>query len=363
MLTRALAKSPDDRYQTCGELAHAAREALGVAAPRRSRFPLAVAILVVAAGVASFLGVYLLRGGGAVPGPHGALVRIDPKSNKLAGQVSVGAEPTGVAVDSGLVWVTTLGDSKVWEVDAGSLRSSKIPAQGFPIGVAVRNGSAYVADSLGGPYGGGSTGEGQVAVVAAGDSAATLSIPTHGATAVANGPDGLWVANDQGVSRLAIVSNIAGGTGERVNLPSYFAAHLALAVGKGSVWALDDARGRTLWRIDPVRGRIRKKIALPFSPAAVAVGFGAVWVTEQLNDEVVRIDPATNRIVATVKVGREPLGVAVGDGAVWVANTIDRTVTRIDPTTNRPVTTIPLRSSPTAIAVGNGYVWVAADAR
>jgi len=290
------------------------------------------------------------------------LVRIDPKNDKPAGQVTVGAEPTGVAVGSGQVWVTTLGDSRIWEVDAGSLRSSKIPAQGFPIGVAVRNGSAYVADSLGGPYGGGSTGEGQVAVVAAGDSAATVSIPTHGATAVVNGPDGLWVANDRGVSRLAIVSNIAGGTSEHVNLPSFFATHLALAEGSGSVWVLDDAVSRSLWRIDPIRRRI-KKITLSFSPAAVAAGFGGVWVTEQLDDEVVRIDPATNRIVATVKVGREPLGVAVGAGAVWVANTIARTVTKIDPATNRPVATIPVKSSPTSIAVGDGYVWVAADAR
>jgi YVTN family beta-propeller protein len=359
VLTRALAKSPDDRYQTCGELAEAARQALGVAAPRRSRFPLAIAVLVVAAGVASFLGVYLLRGGGAAAGPHGVLVRIDPKNNKLAGQVSVGAEPTGVAVDSGLVWVTSLGDGSVWQIEAKSLRSFRIADQGSPIGVAARGGTAYVADSGAGIYGQ----NGQVTAIAAEGGTTNHSIRTNGVSAIASGPDGLWVARPQGAARLAIVSDIVGTVDERVTLPppSTF-SYGALAVGAGSVWVLGDAVDRRMWRINPADGQITATIALPLSPVGIAVGASGVWATGQLEDEVVRIDPATDRVGVPVKVGREPLAVAVGGGAVWVANTIDRTVMRIDPATNRVVATIPVASSPTAITFGDGYVWVAADA-
>ncbi len=174
VLTRALAKSPDERFQTCGELAEAARQALGVAAPRRSRFPLAVAVLVVAAGVASFLSVYLLRGGGAAPGPHGVLVRIDPEEQQVgrAGHRGSGADRRSPSAPTGLGHHSRR--HKRLASRHGVAGSSKVPAQGSPIGVAVRDGTAYRADSLGGPYGGGSTGEGEVTIVAAGDSAATL---------------------------------------------------------------------------------------------------------------------------------------------------------------------------------------------
>ena len=65
--------------------------------------------------------------------------------------------------------------------------------------------------------------------------------------------------------------------------------------------------------------------------AAIALGAGAVWVADSLDDAVVRIDPATRAVTTTIPVGRRPSGVAVGAGSVWVANSGDGTVTRIDP--------------------------------
>ena len=356
VVVKALAKSPDDRYQTGAELTEAARDALGVAAPRRHRLSLAVAAVAIALGIAVLAAVFSLRRGGTPAGPHGLLLRIDPKDNSLAGTVTVGAEPTGVAVGSGFVWVTTLGDNSVWQIDEGPLHAFPVPAQGPPIGVAVRSGTTYVANSGASIYGFG----GQVTAIAAGGSTAGHSILTNGVFGIANGPDGLWIARPQGAARLRIVSNVYGRIDEQVALPPDF-WYSGIAVGAGSVWVLDGAPHRTLWRIDPAHRRVSAKIQLPFLPAGIAVGAGGVWVTGQLADQLIRIDPSTDRIVATVKVGREPLAVAVGDGAVWVTNTIDRTVMRIDPATNRVVTTIPVASSPTAIAAGNGFVWAAAD--
>ena len=78
--------------------------------------------------------------------------------------------------------------------------------------------------------------------------------------------------------------------------------------------------GATLWRLDPADGQARREDPLPFVPAGVAAGEGAVWVTSLLDDTVARIDPATNRIVrhdprrarrgqrsprATARLGRE----------------------------------------------------------
>ena len=358
VLTRALAKSPDDRYQSCGELAEAARQALGIAAPRRSRLPLAIAALVVGAGVASFLSVYLLRGSGPPSGPHGVLLRIDPKGNTIAGKVTVGSQPTGVAYGSGNVWVTSLGDNSVWQIDTQSLAPTRLPTQGAPIGVAVRGGTAFVANSGASLYGYG----GEVTAIVAGASTANHSIKTNGVYSIASGSDGLWVSRPQGLLKLAVVSDIVDTIAKRLPLPPTGLSNPVLAEGDGSVWVLDTALGHRLLRIDPARAPIRASIAIPPFAAGIAVGAGGVWVTGQLEDELMRIDPAKNDVVKIVPVGREPLAVAVGGGSVWVANTIDRTVMRIDPATDRVVATIPVKSTPTAITYGGGYVWVASDA-
>jgi YVTN family beta-propeller protein len=352
VVLKALAKSPDDRYQTGAELAEAARAALGVAEPRPSRRLAAIAVAGVVTGVAALVAFAILRSGGGGSGAHGELFRIDPKHNRVSGSVAVGPVPSDVASAAGHVWVTSLGDGTVSLVDEHGLHAVSIPASGSPIGVAAQDGTAYVADS-GSP--------GVVAVISTEGSRATHTLPADGIAAITSGREGLWIARDGAAERLAPVSTFGGDIVKPVPLAGSFGSYAAIAVGVRSVWVLDDPASRRLWRIDPKRGRLIASIPLPFVPAAIAVGDGSVWVTGQLDDRVARIDPATDRIVATIKVGREPLGVAVGDGAVWVADTIDRTVTRIDPATNRVTKTIDLGRSPTAIAAGDGSVWVAAD--
>jgi YVTN family beta-propeller protein len=365
VLARALAKDPDERYQSCAELSEAARDALGVAAPRRSLLPLAiaaVAVLVAAAALAAFLA---FRGDRVASGPQGELVRIDPAGNTVAGRTAIGAVPAGIAVDSGRVWITSLGDSGIWRVDSRSLDADRISTQGRPIGVAARGDTAYVVNSIAGPYGGqGSNCKGETAAgvtaIAAEAIQSSHTISTCTAVAIASGPAGIWLARGTDVVQIEPQSDIVSTIGKRVKIPSPN-SFPAVAVGAKDVWVLEDAFGRRLWRIDPVTARIVAKIDLPFTPAGVAVEPGSVWVTAQLEDEVARIDPATNRIVATVKVGHEPLAVAADRNGVWVANTIDGTVTRIDPATNRATATIDVHERPESIAASGGSVWVAGD--
>jgi DNA-binding beta-propeller fold protein YncE len=52
----------------------------------------------------------------------------------------------------------------------------------------------------------------------------------------------------------------------------------------------------------------------------VAVGAGAVWVTDPKAGTESRIDPATNRVADTIKLGGDLLNVAVSAGAVWVTH-------------------------------------------
>jgi len=366
VIAKALAKEPEDRYGTCGELVEEAREALGIGEPRRDRRPLALATAAVVLIAAGLLAFFLTRSGGALgPVGPGRLVRIDPSKATVAGTVPVGADPTAVAVGGGAAWVTTLADSTLWRVDPSTLGAKKIAANGTPAGgVVVSGGQVFVGNA--------SLTGGNVTRLDAASGVQVDVLSNSGVSAMAGAPNGVWAAVPPFVFHIG--NGAAGAVTTpvlaRILLPDpqpLDAAHFrftdsGVAVGPAAVWVLGDAFDPRLWRIDPARGRIAATISLPFTPAGIATGAGAVWVTGQLNDRIARIDPASNRIVATIAVGREPTAVAVGAGGVWVANTIDRTVMRIDPRTNRIVERIAVGMSPKVIAVGDGSVWVAGDA-
>ena len=102
---------------------------------------------------------------------------------------------------------------------------------------------------------------------------------------------------------------------------------------------------------------------LPAGTVAVAFGAGAVWLANQLTDEVIRVDPQRNRVTARIAVGREPLALAISGGSVWTANALDDSVSRVvasgagEPETHR------LDATPTAISVAGDDVWVATSRR
>jgi len=176
-------------------------------------------------------------------------------------------------------------------------------------------------------------------------------------------------------------------------------APVAVAVGGGSVWVIDAARG-TLSAIDARTRRVKRhQVQVSGGPFAVAVGEGAVWVacgdgtirafdvrharpvgraahvrganglaagaggvwvTSRLARTLTRIDPLTHRTGRPIRVGAGPADVAVGAGSVWVANADGGSVTRVDPRTGRPDRPIAVGGRQVrGLAVGEGGVWVA----
>jgi YVTN family beta-propeller protein len=362
VIEKALAKSPDDRYQTGRELVQAARSALGLE-PRPDRRLLALAavgVALIAAGLAAF---FLTRGGGpaAEPGAD-TLVRIDPRTNRIAERISVGRSASGVAADARHVWVANAGDGTVWRIDPKTRKVLKIAVHATPTGIALRGQFAVVANGA----------EGTVTVfdTATGASDGVTRLTAAGAATVEVGGGGdqhIWF----GVPAAQIVGDgegellPTGGASAHVRIPpdltSLFSAYESfdgLAVGSGAVWVAGDSFGRSVWRIDSSTRKVVATIRLPFAPAAIAAGDGAVWVTSLLGDTVSRIDPATNRVTRTIRVGRGAFAVAAAGGSVWVTGAIDGTVSRLDPATGRLVATIPVGGSPTGIAVGAGGVWI-----
>jgi streptogramin lyase len=363
VIPKALAKEPSERHGTCTELIEDAREALGIAAPRRSGWPLALAIVGLLLIGAAALAFFLSRGGGSVPsGQPGRLLRIDPASNRVAASIPVGNGPAAVAVGSGRVWVASYVDGTLWQLDPRTGEVTKIPALGRPYAVTVQAGEAYVA-ALGPSQFGGNVA--QYDAVSGGHGGGVPSF----ACSLTSGEYGVWIAGCPNVQELSIDgSNVA--IGARVKIP--FPAHLSaanfreglgsMAMGEGAVWVVGDAADQRLWRIDPRSDRVVSTIALGFPPASVAAGDGAVWVTDQLGDRLVEVDPTTDRMVRSIPVGRGAAGVALGGSGVWVAGAIDHTVTRVDAASGRVVDTIRVAASPQAVAVGDGGVWVVGNA-
>ena len=130
----------------------------------------------------------------------------------------------------------------------------------------------------------------------------------------------------------------------------------SIAVGEGATWVADTLDD-TVSRVQPGGGRV----AIPVNgiPSGVATGFGLVWVSDFSNRAVERISPGANKVVGSeIAVGNGPASIATGYGAVWVANTLDGTVSRVSPG-GRQTDVLPVAGRPDGIAIGGGSVWVA----
>jgi ABC-type branched-subunit amino acid transport system substrate-binding protein/DNA-binding beta-propeller fold protein YncE len=362
VIRTALAKNPDERYGSGRKLIEAARDALGIAGPGRSRWPLAAAAVGVALVGAALLAFFLTRGDAGVQAEPGAdsLVRIDPETNEVVSTTPVGRRATGVAAAGRYVWVTSFADGTVWRIDPKIDAVRRLPVGGSPTGVAAAPGSVLVAN---GP-------QHSLASVDPADTAVSYvtQLPGEGVggVSVAAGKKDIWFAD--ATQRIAgqVGKGITGGEprvtidipADENSLLSAYETFNGAALGEGAIWVAGDAFGRTVWRLDPRSARVTVAIELPFVPGSIAAGEGAVWVTSLLDDIVARIDPATNRIATTIHVGRGVGGIAAGDGAVWVASSTAPEISRIDPRTNRVVATVPTAELPTRIAVGTGGVWV-----
>jgi YVTN family beta-propeller protein len=228
--------------------------------------------------------------------------------------------PAGTAAGAdGTLWVGSWDYSKnVWQIDAQSfeqLEVLELPQNSWPWRVAVGGGSVWVAEGYG-----------------------------------------------NSVSRF----NARTGDLQERHASNGFAAEVAF--GEGAAWTAVNRYGGEgeLLRVDATFGGA-ESIEIGRIPVAVAVGFGAVWISDLVRSpqksqkpepgKVLRLDPATLALDDVVNVGKRPVGLATGGGSVWVANGGERTISEIDPRTNEVVNTIPTQHYPSSIAYGHGFLW------
>jgi streptogramin lyase len=115
----------------------------------------------------------------------------------------------------------------------------------------------------------------------------------------------------------------------------------------------------------PAAGRIVASIALPGPAGALAVGDGAVWVSDDRDGTLLRVDPGSERVVATVALGSPEhdtvTGIAVLPGSVWLAIYGERALVRVDTGTNRVAGRIPLGVTPSSLTLDGTTAWVASS--
>jgi YVTN family beta-propeller protein len=299
-------------------------------------------------------------GPGTVRVAPNSLAAIDPRSNRVVDVAPVGARPGAVAFGSGSLWVANLDDGTVSRVDPGTRRTIAIQVGGPPMGIATSAGRVWVVEPNVNP--GASTGPSSVLVRPidpvfdrAGAGVRIGNVDPDGPAVVAAQGNSVWVAPSAG-----LLTRIDGVTGAKAQHFDPNASPAGIAIGAGAVW-LSDNEANNVVRVDPTG--LPTPIAVGHGPAGIAFGAGGVWVVDSLDDTVKQIDPGTGSVTATIRVGRSPAGVTVGAGSVWVANSGDGTVTRIDPNTDRVQKTIAVGGSPQALTIADGRVWVAVDAQ
>jgi virginiamycin B lyase len=152
---------------------------------------------------------------------------------------------------------------------------------------------------------------------------------------LAVGEGSLWVANHDAdtITRIdlatnQVTANITVGGPHRV------------AYGEGAVWVAN-WHDKSVTRIDPQTNQIvGEPIPIGYPAGNIAAGFGSVWVTSDYRSPIdaapedvvlVRIDPQTNQAVETIPLGGHPIDVEIAEGAVWVSVQGPNKVLRINP--------------------------------
>jgi DNA-binding beta-propeller fold protein YncE len=267
---------------------------------------LRTAAIAVAAVVAALIVVVLIARDSVNPD------RVSGLDLEVTTRVPVGQAPQAVAITDSRVFVANLAEATVSAVDVGSSEVT----DDFQVGALP---SSMVATPEGTLWIGFAEGE----FIAQFDGRGRV---IGRALKVGNTPQGMTVEGDD-----LWVTALNAGTVARVDLAT------------GSLEA----------RPAPVGSDF---------PSSVAYGFGSLWVTDVVDNVVLRVDPRSLRSEERIQVGDSPTAVAVGHGSVWVANFRDGTVSRIDPISNEVAVVIRVGKGIGGISVGPTYVWVTTHA-
>jgi streptogramin lyase len=139
-----------------------------------------------------------------------------------------------------------------------------------------------------------------------------------------------------------------------------------LAIGEGAIWVTNVA-DQTVSRIDPESAEEVATKSTLGTPTGVAVGVGAVWITNGFGSQtggsqVVRLDPADDRVERAFA-SSNVQGIELAYDSIWLADPVEDRIVRVDPVTRTVIDRIDLvaGSAPGVIVAGEGAsagIWV-----
>jgi streptogramin lyase len=391
VIARALAKNPDERYPSAGDLGRAAlaaatgeeatvadRErmvAVGAAAPvevdtRTADYattPLSAsrppqkhrtrlsAVATLAAIVTAAAAGYVLQNdedrpdtATQTPTASATVARERVESIRLGGRLNA------VAMAGGFIWAGDTDHPRLHAVRPDELRRVKRLRPRIGVGLDALNVSGRTIWAL-------ATRQHKLFRLD-GETGRQIGEPitlpsTANANAVVAGGGAVWVATttpelDPG-DQILRIDPATGEIEERLDVVDGVRRLLIL---EGGLWALVSQPARLL-RIDlKTRGRDMFRLD-GINAGDLAAGGGFLWVTLRDTDLLERIDPKTGDLV-TVAVGRSPAGVAVAGNSVWVANVASSTLTRVDAKAMRAREQIEVPLNPYELATDGDAVWI-----
>ena len=322
--------------------------------------------LIAVAAAAALITILVATGGENSPllATGNSLAVLDPNRNEVVGLMPLAGAPRGVALGGGSVWTADADDGTVSQIDPEKLRVIKTVGVGARATALVEAGGVmWVA-----------TGSDNTVVQIDARSGGVLgrarvsANPTASAYAISAGHRGIWVGSGEEIVQLDPRS---GGVVSRWH---YVGGVNDVGVEPGAVWIASSQE--TLARFSPPARRLTAEVSLGVIPMALARGDHFVWVASTAHVDpgnravratyraaVWKVDPVAARVVQTRQFGRElrhppTLDIAVGAGAIWVTNYDEGTVVRIDPRTTQILRTIRVGGHPAAIAFGRNRLWV-----
>ena len=379
VIRRALAKAPDHRYPSAGDLGRAAvAAAAGMPAaaperavargsaspietrtrtsapagppPRRVRLTWLAALLsaAVIGGVAALVLAF-----GDERERDGTAGRARPAEPRVVSRIPTAARPSVLAAFGPRLWVGTFGADRLQAVD---VRTDRTLSRFRP---PVGKGTEGLAVG------------GDVLWVAARPQRLLRLDPTSGRAVappidltmrpieLAADGDDVWVSLVPPADGSAQIARLDAANGTIQAIIPVSTEIRGMMFVRGWLWTLH-AAPNVLVRRDPRTLVPRQRVDLPGrTVGSLAYGAGSVWATIPDEDQLVRYNERS-RTRATVAVGSRPIGVAVRGRQVLVAASGSSTLEFVDARSLRPArdpVRVPL--NPQALLVSQDTIWLA----